>query len=85
MKKLLTANRLTDGATLYLTADGSWSMALQQAWRIDAGTAGEEEAEADFMVSGIQSRKSKRVLRLRPYHHHFCYVLPVLLLQFRSL
>ena len=54
MKKLLTANRLIDGVTVYLTSNGSWSMHLQDAWRIEA--AGEELDHAEAYGRAAEAR-----------------------------
>tara|TARA_R110002167_G_scaffold68132_11_gene192470 strand:- start:399 stop:710 length:312 start_codon:yes stop_codon:yes gene_type:complete len=47
--KILTANRLSDGAVVYLTAEGSWSEDLQQAAPAAA------DREADLIATAQQA------------------------------
>lgn len=49
--KLLTANRLNDGAVVWLTASGDWSASLSAAARLDA-----EEAAAALETAQAQPR-----------------------------
>ena len=50
--KVLTANRLSDGAVVYLAADGTWITALQDGVRLDdaAGEAALQTAKAQPRV-----------------------------------
>lgn len=56
-QRLLTANRLTDGAVVYLHADGGWTERVDDA-RVAAGPA-----EADALVeTGGQERNARQIV-----------------------
>jgi len=55
--KVLTANRLTDGISVWLGADGEWSVALK-----DAFLARHEDAVAAIEAAGKQALADNRVV-----------------------
>ncbi|MEQ8666254.1 MAG: DUF2849 domain-containing protein [Rhodospirillales bacterium] len=59
-QQVVTANRLTDGAVVYFTVDGQWSI-----WLSEAGIA-ESETEGEALLASAQEAVDANVV-VEPY------------------
>ena len=59
-QQVVTANRLTDGAVVYFTVDGQWSI-----WLSEAGIA-ESEAESESLLASAHDSVTDNVV-VEPY------------------